>query len=98
MIEEELVKSELQTDAVIVKMSPEEAISPMTKEILESSQKAVSVVENAIMESPEGSRVLVVGVGNSCGVPVKVEDLSHINIKEDKEEIKNRKEGRKWPF
>ena len=98
MIEEELVKSELQTDAVIVKMSPEEAISPMTKEILESSQKAVSVVENAIMESPEGSRVLVVGVGNSCGVPVKVEDLSHINIKEDKEEIKNRKEGSKWPF
>jgi hypothetical protein len=98
MIEEELVKSELQTDAVIVKMSPEEAISPMTKEILESSQKAVSVVENAIMESPEGSKVLVVGVGNSCGLPVKVEDLSHINIKEDKEEIKNRKEGSKWPF
>jgi hypothetical protein len=98
MIEEELVKSELQTDAVIIKMSPEEAISPMTPEILESSKKAVSVVEHAIMESPEGSSVLVVGVGNSCGVPVKVEDLDNINIKEDKEESKNKKEGRKWPF
>ena len=98
MIEEELVKSDLQTDAVIVKMSPEEAISPMTREILESSKKAVSVVENAIMESPEGSRVLVVGVGNSSGIPVRVGDPGKINIKEDKEEIKNKKEGRKWPF
>lgn len=98
MIEEELVKSDLQVDAVIVKMSPEEAISQMTKEILEASKKAVSVVENAILQSPEGSKVLVLGVGNSCGIPVKVEDMDKINIKEDKEEIKNKKEGRKWPF
>ncbi|KAF5083946.1 hypothetical protein DSECCO2_83070 [anaerobic digester metagenome] len=96
LIEEELVKSDLHVDAVIVKMSPEEAISQMTNEIFESSQKAVSVVENAILQSSEGSKVLVVGVGNSCGIPVKVEELSQINIKEDKKN--NKKEDRKWPF
>lgn len=95
MIEEELLKRELQVDAVIVKMSPEEAIRPMTKKILEASKKAVSVVENAVLQSEEGSTILVVGVGNSCGIPNIVKDLSKISIKK---EINKKKEGKKWPF
>ena len=95
MIEEELLKRELQVDAVIVKMSPEEAIRPMTEKILEASKKAVSVVENAVLQSKEGSTVLVVGVGNSCGIPNIVKDLSKISIKK---EINKKKEGKKWPF
>ncbi len=95
MIEEELLKRELQVDAVIVKMSPEEAIRPMTEKILEASKKAVSVVENAILQSEEGSTVLVVGVGNSCGIPNIVKDISKISIKK---EINKKKEGKKWPF
>ena len=88
MIEEELLKEDLQVDAVIVKMSPEEAISPMTEDILKSSEKAVNVVKNAVLESEEGSDVLVVGVGNSCGIPNTVEDLSIIKTKKP---IKNEK-------
>ena len=43
-IEEEIVKRNLDIDAVIVKMSPEEAISPMNQKILDSAEKALEVV------------------------------------------------------
>jgi hypothetical protein len=69
-------------------MSPEEAISPMTEDILKSSEKAVNVIKNAVLESEEGSDVLIVGVGNSCGIPNTVEDLSMIKTKKP---IKNEK-------
>jgi hypothetical protein len=82
MIEEEMIKKDLQIDAVIVKMSPEEAIRQMTEEIRESSKKALKVVENSILQSKVGTIVMVVGVGNSCGIPNIVKDISEINIKE----------------
>ena len=81
IIEEELLKRDLQTDAVIVKMSPEEAIGQMNQKILEASKKAVSVVNKSILRSKSGSRLLVVGVGNSCGIPNIIPDPEKINIK-----------------
>ena len=81
IIEEELLKRDLQTDAVIVKMSPEEAIGQMNQKILEASKKAVSVVNKSILRSKGGSRLLVVGVGNSCGIPNIILDPEKINIK-----------------
>jgi hypothetical protein len=75
IIEEEMMEHNLQIDAVIVKMSPEEAICQMNKKILESSNKALKVVSEAILRSPEGSNVLVVGVGNSNGIPNIICDL-----------------------
>ena len=88
IIEEELLKRDLQTDAVIVKMSPEEAIGQMNQKILEASKKAASVVKESILRSKSGSRLLVVGVGNSCGIPNIIPDLDKIDIK--KKEIQNR--------
>jgi hypothetical protein len=81
IIEEELLKRDLQTDAVIVKISPEEAISRINQEIFEASKKAVSVVNESILRSKSGSRLLVVGVGNSCGIPNIVSDPNKIDIK-----------------
>ncbi len=82
IIEEEMIKKDLQIDAVIVKMSPEEAILQMTEEIRGSSEEALKVVKNLILQSKAGTRVIVVGVGNSCGIPNIVKDISEINIKE----------------
>ncbi len=95
IMEEEMVKENLQVDAIIVKMSPEEAMCQMTQKILESSEKALKVVENSILQSEAGTKIMVIGVGNSCGIPNTVRDISNINIKED---IKKEKEDSKWPF
>lgn len=91
-IEERLMEKNLQFDAVIVKMSPEEAISPMKMEIYEAALRAVDVVKESILRSDVGSKVLVVGVGNSCGIPNIINEKSQ---KEFQEKIKNEDNKRK---
>ena len=95
LIEEQMVKENLQVDAIIVKMSPEEAMSQMNQKVLESTEKTLKVLENSILQSETGSNIMVLGVGNSCGIPNTVKDISKLDIKEDK---KKGKEGNKWPF
>jgi hypothetical protein len=90
VIEEQMVKEGLQVDAIIVKMGPEEAMCQMTRKILESSKKALEVLEHSILQSETGTKIMVLGVGNSCGIPNTVKDISKINIKED---IKKGKRG-----
>ena len=84
-IEEEIVKGNLDIDAIIVKMSPEEAISPMNQKIADSTEKALEAVNRSILNSPDDTNILVVGVGNSCGIKNIVHDLSEIEINEEKE-------------
>jgi hypothetical protein len=86
-IEEEIVKRNLDIDAVIVKMSPEEAISPMNQKIADSAGKALEAVNRIILNSPDDANILVVGVGNSCGIKNMVHDLSEIEIKKDEKLI-----------
>ncbi|MGZ7047305.1 MAG: DUF1512 family protein [Methanobacterium sp.] len=86
VIEEEIVKRDLDIDAIIVKMSPEEAISPMNQKIADSAKSALDVVNRSIENSPGDVNILVVGVGNSCGIKNIISDLSDIEIKEEKEE------------
>lgn len=94
-IEEMMMREDLQLDAIIVKMSPEEAVSPLTKELLDAAIKTIPVVENSILRSREGSKILLVGVGNSCGLPNIIWNPSSIDIKkEDQKE----QEGKRWPF
>jgi hypothetical protein len=90
ILEEQMVKKDLQVDAIIVKMSPEEAMRNMTRKILEASEKALEILKNSILQSEAGTRIMVLGVGNSCGVPNTVKDITKIDIKED---IKNGKRG-----
>lgn len=82
VIEEEIVKKDLDIDAIIVKMSPEEAISRMNRKIAESGEKALEVLNRTIENSPDDTNILVVGVGNSCGIKNIIRDLSEIEIKE----------------
>ncbi|HMK54837.1 MAG TPA: DUF1512 family protein [Methanobacteriaceae archaeon] len=96
MIEESMVKENLQTDAIIVKMSPEEAISHMNEDIMKAAKKALCVVRDAIYRTEIGSSVLVVGVGNSSGLPNIITEPEKIDIEKDKKEDK--KEGRAWRF
>ena len=90
LIEEQMVKNDLEVDAIIVKMGPEEAMCQMNQKILEYSKKVLEVLNNSISLSEPGTKIMVLGVGNSCGVPNIVKDITKINIKED---IKKGKRG-----
>ncbi|MDI6643723.1 MAG: DUF1512 family protein [Methanobacteriaceae archaeon] len=83
MVEEQFLKKDLKTDAIIVKMSPEEAISQMTLDIAEAAKKTIPIVKRSILRSEEQSRIMIVGVGNSCGLPNIISDISQINLKKD---------------
>jgi hypothetical protein len=83
VIEEEMIKKDLQVDAVVVKMSPEESIEQMTQKIVDSALKALEVLETSILLSEAGNKIMVLGVGNSSGIPNIVKDISKINIKQD---------------
>ena len=68
-IERSAVKCGAPLDAVIVKMSSEEAIKPMTRELAEAVEKAYQkVLEIIRTRTKPGDTVIVVGVGNSVGV------------------------------
>ncbi len=67
-IERAATKYGIPLDAVVIKMSLEEAINTMTKEVYEGVLKALERVKNIINGVSEGSSVIVVGVGNSVGV------------------------------
>lgn len=68
-IEEIAARYSVPLYAVLIKMSESEALSIMTEEIFRGVREAVGVVEELIEKSPEGSTILLIGVGNTVGVP-----------------------------
>jgi hypothetical protein len=68
-IEETLVKYHLPINAVIIKEDIGDAVSPMRKEIFDSSDKAIERIKQVILEkTKEGDKVIIVGVGNTMGI------------------------------
>jgi len=68
-IERVAVKCGAPLDAVVIKMSSEEAIKPMTKKLAEACEKAYNrVLEIIRNRTKPGDTVIVIGVGNSVGV------------------------------
>jgi hypothetical protein len=92
-IEEEIVKRDIDVDAVIVKMSPEEAIGNMNQKIADAAREAFKLVERLILNSPDDTNILVVGVGNSCGIKNILDDMSQIEIKKEETDKKEDKGG-----
>lgn len=68
-IERVAVKYNIPIDAIIVKMSMEEAITEMPKEVYEAADKVVEMVKQLIRQRTKpGDTVVLIGVGNTCGV------------------------------
>lgn len=68
-IERVATKYGIPLDAVVIKMSHEEAINTITKDVYEGVLKAFERVKNIIVSKvKEGESVIVVGVGNTVGV------------------------------
>ncbi|MBL7160280.1 MAG: DUF1512 family protein [Candidatus Aenigmarchaeota archaeon] len=67
-IEEAAVKSGIPLDSIIVKMSSEEAIEPLKRAIISAYPKVIESIGRSLENVKKGSKVLIVGVGNTCGV------------------------------
>ncbi|NPA38521.1 MAG: DUF1512 domain-containing protein [Candidatus Nanohaloarchaeota archaeon] len=93
-IEDLAVKYNIPLDGVIVKMSPEEASIHMKPEIYKAADKAIKQLEDLMSLADKKERILIIGVGNTCGVGNKKRDLAETEkilkktwkrIKKDKE-------------
>jgi hypothetical protein len=68
-IEEIVTKKKVPIYGVIIKMSNEEVLAPITQEIMAGVEQAVERVKSLIRERTKvGDTVLLVGVGNTMGV------------------------------
>lgn len=68
-IEEVALKYKVPLDAVIIKQSIQEAISPMKKEISDGVDAALTRVKQIIQErTRKGDTVIVAGIGNTIGI------------------------------
>lgn len=68
-IEEAAARYKIPMYAIVVKESMLDAIQVMTKEISESSDKVVQIIQNLIeKKTGETDTVLIVGVGNTLGI------------------------------
>lgn len=68
-IEEIAVKYNIPLDAIAIKLSLEEAVTVMKKELVEAAEKAVSRILQIIRERvSEGGRVIIAGIGNTLGI------------------------------
>src|SRR3989344_2626451 len=55
-------------DSIVIKVGMVEAIMPMRKSVYDSLPKVRSKVEKSVNRAKKGQNVLVIGVGNSCGI------------------------------
>ncbi len=99
-IENIAVKKGIPLDSIIIKMSQEEAIQPMKLEILSSVNKVLKLVEKSIAETKDKGKILIVGVGNSCGIGNSKKEAieAERKIKQIQRILKLRKEKEKKKF
>jgi hypothetical protein len=97
-IENVSAKKEIPLDTYVIKMSQEEAIQPMAKDVLVAVPKVVKLVEDNVQNSR--GKVIVVGVGNCTGIgntekdakksEKMINDVLKVMAKRSKEEKKSR--------
>jgi hypothetical protein len=98
-IENIAVKKNMPLDTIIIKMSQEEAITPMEKSILDSLPNVMKRLNETIDRTMEKGKIVIVGVGNTSGVGnngkevEKSKGLIINNIKKMKARAKKKKKG-----
>ncbi len=67
IIENILLPKKIPIDSVVVKVGITEAIDPMSKEVYDSMPKVLERVKGC-MKRTKGNKLIIIGVGNSCGI------------------------------
>ena len=93
-IEKVVVEKKLPIDAVVIKVDEREVFEPMKKEIADSVDEAVEAVKASLRRSKSSDKVMIMGVGNTCGVGNTRNTISD-SIKKLKPEWKKNKGKKK---
>jgi hypothetical protein len=73
-IEDVAVRMNIPLDAVAIKMSQEEALKPMAKEVFKAIPAAIEKIEESVKRAGK-ERILIMGIGNTCGVGNSKKDV-----------------------
>ena len=99
-VEEVAIKKKLPLDTIIIKMSQEEAITPMKRAIFDSLPKVMNALNETIERTTEKGKIIVVGVGNTSGIGNNRKDIEKNNkmIKENIKKMKAMEKKRRRRF
>jgi hypothetical protein len=87
-IEAVAMKRNIPLEAYAIKMSIEEAISPLTKDISASVDNTLQLVRESVERTPGEGKIVVVGVGNTCGIGNTYDAVKDLQFPEKEEEEK----------
>lgn len=100
IVEAVLLPRKIPLDTIVVKVGMEDAITPMKKEIKNSVPKVQDAIKDSVRRTKKGSKIILIGVGNSCGIGNDKKSLASadkmiddIDRKAKEEEAKKKK---KW--
>jgi len=80
-IEEIVVKKNIPLDAVAIKVSEEEALEPMRKEVFDAVPEAIENVRQIVKRGKSNEKILIIGVGNTCGIGNSSDELKGLEKK-----------------
>ncbi|MFH1444893.1 MAG: DUF1512 family protein [Nanoarchaeota archaeon] len=87
-IEDVVSKMNIPIDSIIVKMSPEEAITPMRKAVKDSIPEVKEAIKRSLEMTKRNDNILLLGVGNTSGIGDSSKDLKKVESWVDKYERK----------
>ena len=96
-IEDVIVKKNIPVDSIVVKMSQEEAITPMRKTIKDSLPEVKKSIDRSLEMTKPGDTVIIVGVGNTSGVGNSSKDAEAVKawIEKYERDLKAKQKDRK---
>ena len=99
-IEETAVEKKILMEAIAIKMSQFEAISPMPKEVVDAMDTVKDMLKERIEDTEKDAHILVVGVGNTCGVPNTNKSLRKVidSVKKEAKRIKDEEDAKNKGF
>ena len=95
-IEEIATKKNMPLDAVAIKLSDEDALGHMKKDVLDAVPKAIENVKKAVLRASKNEKILIMGIGNTCGIGndfnsiIKTEEKIKNHIKKTEEKKKGK--------
>ena len=96
-IEDVIVKKNIPVDSIVVKMSQEEAITPMRKTIMDALPEVRKSIDRSLEMTKPGDTVIIVGVGNTSGVGNSAKDAEAVKawIEKYERDLKAKQKNRK---
>jgi hypothetical protein len=93
-IENFSVRKGLPLDAIAIKMSNRQALEAMDKILIASIPEALDKVKNIVKKSK--GKVLIMGVGNTCGVGNNIASVPEALVNVRKNSPKKKKKKKRW--